>query len=65
MKYLDPSGKKMEQLITELVHQRDVTRLLITNKINSNKSFDWLSQMRYCTGDKYGNYTASSGVLVD
>ena len=38
--------KKMEQLITELVHQRDVTRELIANKINSNKSFDWLCQMR-------------------
>lgn len=38
--------KKMEQLITELVHQRDVTRELIANKISSNKSFDWLTQMR-------------------
>ena len=39
--------KKMEQLITELVHQRDVTRELIANKIKSNKSFDWLCQMRW------------------
>ena len=38
--------KKMEQLITELVHQRDVTRQLIADKITSNKSFDWLCQMR-------------------
>ena len=43
--------KKMEQLITELVHQRDVTRELIANKISSNRSFDWLCQMRYVSRD--------------
>ncbi|ESP05087.1 hypothetical protein LOTGIDRAFT_151884 [Lottia gigantea] len=39
--------KKLESLITELVHQRDVTRTLIKNKVDSQKSFDWLSQMRF------------------
>ncbi|KAL3873221.1 hypothetical protein ACJMK2_036362 [Sinanodonta woodiana] len=39
--------KKLEHLITELVHQRDVTRALIRNKVNNPKSFDWLSQMRF------------------
>ncbi|XP_052769398.1 cytoplasmic dynein 1 heavy chain 1-like isoform X2 [Mya arenaria] len=39
--------KKLEHLITELVHQRDVTRTMITDKINSPKSFDWLCQMRF------------------
>ena len=33
--------------ITELVHQRGMTRQLVNNKITSNKSFDWLSQMRF------------------
>lgn len=33
--------------ITELVHQRDVTRALIRNKIDNPKSFEWLSQMRF------------------
>ncbi|TRY83561.1 hypothetical protein DNTS_016270 [Danionella cerebrum] len=39
--------KKLEHLITELVHQRDVTRSLIRSRIDSPKSFDWLSQMRF------------------
>ncbi|XP_052274955.1 cytoplasmic dynein 1 heavy chain 1-like isoform X3 [Dreissena polymorpha] len=39
--------KKLEHLITELVHQRDVTRTMINNKVNSPKSFDWLCQMRF------------------
>ena len=33
--------------ITELVHQRDTTRMLITNKVISPRNFDWLSQMRF------------------
>lgn len=33
--------------ITELVHQRDVTRSLIRSKIDNSKSFEWLSQMRF------------------
>lgn len=39
--------KKYEHLLTELVHQRDVVRQLIKNKIASNKDFEWLYQMRY------------------
>ncbi|XP_053373809.1 cytoplasmic dynein 1 heavy chain 1-like isoform X4 [Mercenaria mercenaria] len=39
--------KKLEHLITELVHQRDVTRTLIKDKVNGPKSFDWLCQMRF------------------
>ncbi|KAG1662035.1 Dynein heavy chain, cytoplasmic [Nymphon striatum] len=39
--------KKLEHLITEFVHKRDVTRILIKNKVNTPKSFDWLSQMRF------------------
>ncbi|CAG2102482.1 unnamed protein product, partial [Medioppia subpectinata] len=39
--------KKLEHLITEFVHKRDVTRALIKNNVCSPKSFDWLSQMRF------------------
>ena len=33
--------------ITELVHQRDTTRMLVTNQVTSLRSFEWLSQMRF------------------
>jgi dynein heavy chain 1 len=39
--------KKLEHLITELVHQRDTTRMLITNKVAHTRRFEWLSQMRF------------------
>lgn len=40
------------QQITELVHQRDMTRILVNNKITSPKSFEWLSQMRFYFNSK-------------
>ncbi|KAJ3124711.1 hypothetical protein HK098_000907 [Nowakowskiella sp. JEL0407] len=39
--------KKCEDLITELVHERDVIRQLIKKKANSPKDFTWLYQMRF------------------
>ena len=39
--------KKCEHLITELVHQRDVTRTLVHQNAADNKSFAWLYQMRF------------------
>ncbi|KAI0072370.1 dynein heavy chain [Panus rudis PR-1116 ss-1] len=39
--------RKCEHLITELVHQRDVTRTLISQKVTDNKAFSWLYQMRF------------------
>ena len=39
--------KKFEQLITELVHQRDVTRSLIDAGVNHPTDFRWLFHMRY------------------
>ena len=33
--------------ITELVHQRDTTRMLLANKVASPRNFEWLSQMRF------------------
>ncbi|KAI8066635.1 dynein heavy chain [Gongronella butleri] len=39
--------RKCEHLVTELVHQRDVTRHLAQLRVTSNKDFHWLYQMRY------------------
>ena len=39
--------KKLEQLITELVHQRDVVRLLRNKKITNVEAFEWLYYMRF------------------
>ncbi|KAF8665172.1 hypothetical protein AX16_000636 [Volvariella volvacea WC 439] len=39
--------RKCEHLITELVHQRDVTRSLIQQKVSDSKGFTWLYQMRF------------------
>ncbi|CAO3598448.1 unnamed protein product [Absidia cylindrospora] len=39
--------RKCEHLVTELVHQRDVTRQLINNNVASTKDFTWLYQMRF------------------
>jgi dynein heavy chain 1 len=39
--------KKFEQLITELVHQRDVTRGLIDDGVSSPDDFRWLYHLRY------------------
>lgn len=39
--------RKCEHLITELVHQRDVTRQLIQQRATDNSAFSWLYQMRY------------------
>ena len=39
--------KKYEQVITELVHQRDVTRALIDQGVSSNIDFSWLYHLRF------------------
>ena len=39
--------KKLEGLITEMVHKRDVTRNLASINCKSAKSFEWQSQMRF------------------
>lgn len=39
--------KKYEQLITELVHQRDVVEMLIKNNVSNKDNFDWLYNMRF------------------
>ncbi|WVR09001.1 hypothetical protein IAU60_006061 [Kwoniella sp. DSM 27419] len=39
--------RKCEQLITELVHQRDVTRSLLSSSVRDVNNFDWLYHMRF------------------
>jgi dynein heavy chain 1 len=39
--------QKYEQLITDMVHQRDVTRRLISEDIKSVAEFNWLYHMRF------------------
>ena len=39
--------QKYEQLITDLVHQRDTTRHLTEKKVSSIEDFSWLYHMRY------------------
>ena len=41
------SRKKFEQLITELVHQRDVTRSMIDGGVSDVNDFRWLYHLRY------------------
>ena len=41
------SRKKFEQLITELVHQRDVTRSLLDEGVSDPDDFRWLYHLRY------------------
>eukprot|EP00439_Symbiodinium_sp_Y106_P030402 s829_g3.t1 len=38
--------QKLAQMITEVVHQRDVSRQLIQDKVASPKNFQWLQLMR-------------------
>eukprot|EP01032_Pedospumella_encystans_P010301 gene10301-12053_t len=39
--------KKCEQLLTEMVHQRDVLRQLIADKVASSNDFGWLYHLRF------------------
>ncbi len=47
--------RKLEHLIIEHVHQRDVTRNLIAKNVAITKHFDWLSQMRFYFDPKIPN----------
>ena len=46
------SRKKFEQMITELVHQRDVVRDLIDQEVSSPTDFRWLYHLRYTYNPK-------------
>jgi dynein heavy chain 1, cytosolic len=52
------SRKKFEQLITELVRQRDVVRHLIDSKVSDPSDFRWLYHLRY-------NYNPNAPTLAE
>ncbi len=39
--------KKIESLIIEYVHKRATLRALIKSKVDNNRDFEWLCQMRF------------------
>ncbi len=39
--------KKCEQLLTEMVHQRDVSRQLINAQVKNSQDFSWLYHLRF------------------
>ncbi len=43
----------LRQQITELVHQRDVSRALIADKVSGPQAFAWLCQMRFYFDPKH------------
>jgi len=47
--------QKYEQLITDLVHQREVTQNLISDGIQSISEFLWLYQMRFYFNNRETN----------
>ena len=47
--------RKLEHLIIEHVHQRDVLRMLIAQGCASPKAFEWLAQMRFYFDPKVSN----------
>ncbi|EGG11538.1 uncharacterized protein MELLADRAFT_46877 [Melampsora larici-populina 98AG31] len=49
--------RKCEHLITELVHQRDVIRLLIKDEVDSVTRFEWLYHMRFYLDASVSNPT--------
>ena len=49
------SRKKFEQLITELVHQRDVTRSMIDGNVTDVNDFRWLYHLRFDFNPKAEN----------
>lgn len=46
---------KLEQNITEMIHQQIVTRELIQSGVKSSKDFRWQSQMRFTYNPKESN----------
>jgi dynein heavy chain 1, cytosolic len=45
---MDPDlRRKCEHVLTEMVHQRDVLRLLVSLSVKSNSDFNWLYHLRF------------------
>ena len=47
--------QKCEHLITELVHQRDVIRSLISSEVRQSSNFEWLYHMRFYINEAVGD----------
>ena len=47
--------KKLEHMITEMVHQRDVTRELVAKDTTSPHDFEWLKYMRFYFNPRVDN----------
>lgn len=56
--------RKVEHVITELVHQRDVLREIIAAKAKSHLDFIWLSQMRFFYNPSESNLLKSVTVSM-
>ena len=52
---LPPLRKKCEQLLTEMVHQRDVIRLLVASNVPSKTDFGWVYHLRFYWNPKEDN----------
>jgi dynein heavy chain 1 len=47
--------KKCEQLLTEMIHQRDVSRLIVAGNCTSRTDFQWLYHLRFYWNPKETN----------
>lgn len=56
--------KKFEQLITELVHQRDVTRSLLDDGVSDPEDFRWLYHLRYTYNPKAPKLTEKLSISL-
>ncbi|TFK76697.1 dynein heavy chain protein 1 [Pluteus cervinus] len=56
--------RKCEHLITEIVHQRDVTRSLISQRVVDAKGFTWLYQMRFYLDKTIENSVDRLSIMV-
>eukprot|EP00466_Bigelowiella_natans_P012270 jgi/Bigna1/52380/estExt_Genewise1Plus.C_70193 len=56
--------KKYEQLITEVVHQRDVIRLLIECGVCSESDFEWLANLRYAWDMETKDYSEKLQIKI-
>lgn len=58
------SRKKFEQMITELVRERDVIRVIIDEKVDSPTDFRWLYHLRYSYNPNAANLMDKLVVLL-
>jgi len=55
---MEPSlRKKTEQLLTEMVHQRDVARILVKDQVSSRNAYGWLYHLRFYWSPKATDFS--------